>query len=149
MNAIEFLKAEHRKAKGAFGKLLRAPAADRGQLWETLKPELELHEQIEEACLYTPLTQDGSKDPELATWAERHREEVDKVAAMIDETGELNPEEPRWMAKIKTIHQSLQDHIREEEDDILPRLSQVWDASRLAQAGRDMSEMKEKIARSA
>jgi iron-sulfur cluster repair protein YtfE (RIC family) len=149
MNAIDFLKAEHRNAKAAFGKLLRAPAQDRDELWEALKPELELHEQIEESCLYIPLAQDaGSKNSELATWVERHREEVDEAEAVIQETDELNPEEPRWMSRIKKIHSSLENHIREEEEEIFPRISGVWDDRRLAQAGREMSEMKEKTTRS-
>ena len=46
MNAIQFLKQEHRTAKAAFEKVLQASPAKRGDLWEALTPELEAHEEI-------------------------------------------------------------------------------------------------------
>ena len=33
MDAIQFLKQEHEKAKAAFGKVLKAAPETRGQLW--------------------------------------------------------------------------------------------------------------------
>src|SRR5215467_11170412 len=56
MDAIQFLKQEHRKAKGAFAGLLEADPDKREELWEELQPELKAHEEIEEACLYGPLS---------------------------------------------------------------------------------------------
>ena len=47
MDAIQFLKQEHEKAKAAFAKVLKAAPKTRGQLWTKLQPELEAHEQIE------------------------------------------------------------------------------------------------------
>jgi hypothetical protein len=61
MDAIQFLKQEHQKAKAAFENVLKAGPASRGQLWTKLQPELETHEQIEDACLYAPLSREGSK----------------------------------------------------------------------------------------
>ena len=70
MDAIQFLKQEHEKAKAAFAKVLKAPPKTRGLLWAKLQPELEAHEQIEDTCLYEPLSrerwQDGSEAGGLA-----------------------------------------------------------------------------------
>lgn len=69
MDAIQFLKQEHEKATAAFGKILQAPPDKRAALWAELKPELEAHEELEEACLYGPLSQDvGPKDSKSAAW---------------------------------------------------------------------------------
>ena len=35
----------------------------------------------------------------------------------------------------------LENHIKQEEGEIFPRIGQVWDAGRLAKAGQEMSEM--------
>ena len=43
MDAIEFLKHEHQKAKAAFAKLLEASPDERGALWKELQPELKAH----------------------------------------------------------------------------------------------------------
>ena len=42
------------------------------------------------------------------------------------------------------MHTSLEDHIREEEQDIFPRISKAWDETKLEQAGTEMQEMKAK-----
>ena len=43
MDAIQFLKQEHEKAKAAFATVLKAPPKTRGSLWAKLQPELEAH----------------------------------------------------------------------------------------------------------
>jgi ABC-type uncharacterized transport system substrate-binding protein len=48
------------------------------------------------------------------------------------------------LTKLKAVHASLESHIREEEQDIFPRISKVWDENKLKQAGTEMKEMKAK-----
>jgi len=143
MNAIQFLKQEHQTAKAAFEKVLQASAAKRGGLWEELTPELEAHEEIEDACLYEPLARDaGGKDAKLTEWRRKHQSEVDEVEDLLGEIDELDPEDDKWLAKVKKVHESLQHHIQEEEGEIFPRISKVWDEARLTQAGKKMKELK-------
>lgn len=143
MDAIHFLKQEHQKAKTAFKKVLKAAPETRGQQWTALQPELEAHEQIEDACLYEPLARDAGKaDPKLAAWRKKHQKEVDKVEGLIEKMAKLDPEDASWLTKLKAVHASLEDHIREEEQDIFPRIGKVWDDKKLKQAGTDMKEMK-------
>jgi hemerythrin-like domain-containing protein len=145
MDAIQFLKQEHQKAKSAFEKVLKAAPESRGQLWSKLQPELEAHEQIEDAGLYEPLARDAGKtDSKLADWRKKHQTEVAKVDGLIKDMGKLDPENASWLTKLKLVHASLESHIREEEQDIFPRISKVWDETKLKQAGTEMKEMKAK-----
>jgi iron-sulfur cluster repair protein YtfE (RIC family) len=145
VNAIQFLKQEHQKAKAAFEKVLQASPQLRGQLWQELAPELELHEQMEDACLYEPLSRDAAQsDRELATWRSQHQQEVDKVGGLIEETRSLRPEDAAWLSKVKEIHSSLETHIQEEEGDIFPRVGRVWDENRLERAEAQMRDMMSK-----
>ena len=145
MDAIQFLKQEHQKAKAAFEKVLKAAPESRGQLWTKLQPELEAHEQIEDAGLYEPLARDAGKtDSKLADWRKKHQTEVAKVGGLIKDMGKLDPENASWLTKLKLVHASLESHIREEEQDIFPRISKVWDETKLKQAGTEMKEMKAK-----
>lgn len=143
MDAIQFLKQEHRKAKAELKKVVKAPPESRGGLWTELEPELKAHEQIEAACLYEPLAREAGKtDSKLAGWPTKHQKEIGRVEALIDEIERLDPEEKAWLVKVKAVSASLERHIREEERDIFPRIGKVWDATRRKQAGAAMEEMK-------
>ena len=61
MDAIQFLRQEHQTAKAAFEKVMQASPKTRGDLWQKLSPELEAHEQMEDACLYEPLSRSGDR----------------------------------------------------------------------------------------
>lgn len=143
MDAIKFLRQEHEKAKHAFETLLAAAPAQRGALWEELKPELKAHEKIEEQCLYGPIARDGASDPALSEWvSDRHQDEVYEVEGLIKETEGVDPDDGRWLATVRQIKSALENHIRQEEKDIFPRIGQIWDRTRLDEAGREMSQGK-------
>lgn len=143
MDAIQFLKQEHQDAKSAFEKLLAAAPAERGALWGELEPELRAHEKVEEQCLYGPIARDGASDPALLEWvSDRHQDEVHEVEGLIEETQGLHPEDGRWLATVRQIKAALEDHIRQEEQDIFPRVGQIWDQTRLEEAGREMRQSK-------
>ena len=145
MDAIQFLKQEHQKAKTAFENVLTAAPESRGQLWAKLQPELEAHEEMEDTCLYEPLSRDvGKTDSALADWRKKHQAEVDNVEGLIKEVGTLDPKDASWLTKLEAVHASLEGHIREEEQDIFPRISKVWNEAKLEKAGTEMKEMKAK-----
>lgn len=142
MDAIQFLKQEHEKAKEAFARVLAAAPEAREELWSELKPELEAHERIEDECLYEPLSRDlGKTDFKLAGWRKRHQTEVD---GLIKDMMELDADGEAWLTKLRAVHARLEHHIREEEHDIFPLIGKVWDGARLARAGTDMRETKAK-----
>jgi iron-sulfur cluster repair protein YtfE (RIC family) len=142
MNAIQFLEREHEKAKAAFGKLMAAAPADRGRLWKELQPELKAHEELEEACLYGPIEQDGVDDAKLSGWvSDQHEEQVQEVEGLIEQTERLDPKEPSWLATVRQIHDALARHIQQEEGEIFPRIARAWSRDRLEQAGAEMSDI--------
>src|SRR4029450_6035766 len=100
MDAVQFLKQEHEKAKAEFAKVLSAPPTKRGELWEKLEPELKIHEQIEDAGVDGPLSHDADgRDKVLAEWREAHQEEVDTVEDLLEEIEDLEPGSQEWLHK--------------------------------------------------
>jgi hemerythrin-like domain-containing protein len=142
MQAIKFLKEEHAKAKAAFQEIEAAAAPQRGGLWKKLRPELELHEKMEETHLYGPVARDGQGDRSLADWESAHHQEVQEAEGLIKEIDRLQPSDSKWLAAVKKLHGALEQHIRKEEQEIWPKIERVWDASRLEEAGRKMEAMK-------
>ncbi len=143
MDAIQMLKQEHEQAKKIFGEIEQASEETRAQLWKKLKPELKVHEQLEEAALYGPVAREvGSKDAKLSDWEAHHREEVSELESMIQEIGELEVSDPEWIEKVKELQQTLEHHIEEEEGDVWPRIQRVWDHEKLTYVGEQMAKMK-------
>jgi hemerythrin HHE cation binding domain-containing protein len=143
MDAIEFLQQEHETAKRAFEKLLAAGPQERGALWRELAPALGVHEKIEEQCLYGPIARDGASDRALSEWvSDRHQDEVYEVEGLIKETESLDPHDGRWLTTVGQIRTALENHIRREEQDILPRVARMWDRTRLEEVGREMRQSK-------
>ena len=151
MNAIQFLKNEHEKAKQAFGHIQGASGSQKAELWAKLGPELKTHEEIEEVALYGPVAQEvGAKDQSLKEWQEQHHEEVAEAEALIEEIDGLDPTADEWMDKVEELKETLEHHILEEEGNIWPRIEQAWDRSKLEQAGHQMETLKrEKLSRAA
>jgi hemerythrin superfamily protein len=150
MDAIRFLKQQHEEAKAMFGQIEQASGQQRGSLWKKLEPELKLHEQIEEAHLYGPVAEDSRvKDSALREWKTHHHEEVREAEAMIAEIGGLNPPGADWMERVTELKGTLAHHIQEEEQQIWPKIQQVWDRSKLEEAGAQMEAMKQREGRRA
>ena len=128
MQATKFLKEEHGKAKAAFQEIEAAPAPRRGALWTKLRPELELHEQMEEKHLYGPVAREVQVDRAFADWESAHHREVQEAEGSIREIDGLDADGPKWLATVKKLRGALEQHIREEEQEIWPKIEQVWDA---------------------
>ena len=144
MDAIQMLKQQHEQAKKMFAEIEQAGADARAQLWKKLKPELKVHEQLEETALYVPVAKEaGAKDPKLAEWEKHHREEVSELESMIQKIGELEASDAKWMETVKKLKQTLEHHIQEEEGDIWPRIQRVWSQDNLARAGEQMATLKQ------
>jgi hypothetical protein len=143
MQAIQFLKMAHGEATAAFQEIEAAPETRRGVLWDKLRPELEAHQKMEEAHLYEPVAREVEGERALAYWEKAHHRETEAAEGLIKKIDHLDPSDPMWLATVKQLKHTLEQHIHREEQDIWPRIERVWDARRLEEAGRQMAAMKE------
>ena len=141
MNALEFLKTEHEKAKEKFSEIESGPADARLDLWEKLKPELEVHELIERMHLYGPVARtEKAKGTKLEEWDRQHTEEVDEVKNVMATVEDLDAASDEWIDNLGEVKSLLEQHILEEENEIWPEIRRVWDASKLEDVGAKMEE---------
>jgi hemerythrin-like domain-containing protein len=141
MDALEILKQMHEEAKSAFQKIESAGADQRGDLWKKLEPELKMHEQLEERCVYDPAHQEHGDDQMLSDWHTRHHEEVGQAEQMIGRISGMDHHNDRWLQMVRDLHHTLEQHIQMEEGTIWPHIREVW-GGRLDQAGQEMERMK-------
>ena len=145
MNAIDFLKQEHQNAKEKFQEIEHASPSERGALWEELKPELKVHEHIEDEFLYGPLSKEPkAKGTPLADFQSHQDKDVAELEQAIAKLEAVDPSTDGWLAQLKKINASLADHIKEEEQDILPRIPEVWPAAKIEAAGQGMADEKQR-----
>ncbi len=143
MDALEELREMHVAAKQAFRKIDGASPTERGGLWAKLRPELELHERIEEQFVYDPVARDvGQQDPTLRSWESEHESQAREADGVIAKIGELDPTDDRWMSEFRSLVSMLDRHIAHEENDIWPKIRDEWGGRNLEQAGKPIAVAK-------
>jgi len=144
MNAVDFLLQEHRKTEEKFREIEQADPQQRMSLWRRLRPELKIHEQMEDDHVYGPLSRDPRfEGTELGEFQEHQDEDVAELEQLISELNGIASGGTEWLAKFREIRDGLMGHVQEEETRILPQVRDAWDESKLEEAGRMMEEMKQ------
>jgi hemerythrin-like domain-containing protein len=144
MNAIHLLRTMHADTKVRFKVILGADNPARAaEQWQDLQPLLELHEQMEDRCLYAPLFEEMGPGTPLGDWEIQHSADAAIVQQLVQLANELDPGSPEWRMAIGRVVDTLNKHVTDEEGQIFGRIEQVWDTARLEQAGEHMQRMKE------
>jgi hypothetical protein len=143
MDALAVLREMHVEAKSTFEQIERASPEQRGALWAKLRPELKAHEQVEELFVYDPVVRDlDGQDSVLSAWEQEHHHQVDEMEALMSELGRLEPRDEQWMEKFRALRQMMDNHIRQEETEIWPRIRSVWGPDKLEQVGGQVQAAK-------
>jgi hemerythrin-like domain-containing protein len=149
MDAIQFLLTEHQAVRQRFAEIERAGPQARGELWHNLQPELKIHEEIEDTYLYGPLSRDpAAQGTPLATFEQRQDQDVQQLEQKRRELNRHDPADDAWLARLREIRDALMEHVRVEEEEILPQVGQVWGRDRLNLAGRQMADAKQEAMQS-
>lgn len=144
MDAVQFLMEEHQKVRQHFAQIEQAMGNQRLELWRNLEPQLKIHEEIEDTYLYGPVSEDPAAQGTKAAGFEEHQDQ--DVAALDQKIAELHKMDPstdKWLDQVRSIRDALMDHVQEEEQTILPQISQIWDRDKLNMAGQQMAAAKQ------
>jgi hemerythrin superfamily protein len=126
-NWYEALAAEHRAALAIFDKLEQtdsSAAVRRGLLFTQLKHALSKHAFEEENAIYPALRDHG-----LADEADKLNREHGYVKQHLYELTRMKKDDPRWLAELADFRMLLAAHIREEEDELFPRVRELLSAN--------------------
>lgn len=147
MDVLTILKQQHVEAHATFKRIGAAGPNNRGAMWGALKPQLELHEQVEERFVYDPVARDaGSTDPVLAHWEHEHEAQVRDADALMSGIDRLSPDSGHWLRMVEGLATTLDGHIAHEESDIWPRIRAAWNEEKLEHAGRQIDSAKAAVA---
>jgi hemerythrin superfamily protein len=121
----EILAAEHDEALALFDKMLATDDSQtfkRRMLMTKLCYGLDKHAYQEEMVVYPALR--GAN--EVAD-ADHLESEHGYIKTFIYELGEMGPEAPNWLEKVREFRQLFSEHARMEEEEVFPRFKREMD----------------------
>lgn len=116
---ISMLKADHRKVEDLFAEFESARTSrQRKSLMDKIITELTIHATLEEQIVYPPIMvqeEDGAKE----AYEEHH-----VVKAILRELSRMDGSEENCKAKVKVLQELVEHHVKEEENELLPKLKE-------------------------
>lgn len=133
MDPIDLVTQDHRTVEELFVRWNEEHSAE---VAEEIKAELELHTQMEEDALYPTVSRfvDGGDD--LADEAREEHAQVKKVLSRIGDgasSGDLD-------ADMRQVIELVTHHVREEEEEILPKLVESLRPEEMAALGERLTQ---------
>jgi hemerythrin superfamily protein len=122
-NAIEMLIADHENVRRLFDEYEElvddeADEEDRQALAEEIFAMLTVHSMLEQEIIY-PAAREAVEDQDQLDEAEVEHQNIDDVISQIQE---MEPSEELYDAKVKVLSEMVDHHVREEEDELFPKL---------------------------
>ena len=145
---MSFLKREHGHVSTLLEKIAdtsEGAVKTRERLFDEINTELTIHAQIEEKHLYPRLKKEqGLRD--LEKHAEQEHGEVKK---MLAEISKLPVDGDEFIPKIEALTSSVQHHVEEEEQEMLPKAEKLLGKEECDRLTRLLQEEKKKLMQAA
>ena len=139
MNAIELLKADHKKVNRLFGKVKATEGENHKEVFEQIKQELETHTHIEETIFYPVLKEESELEDIVLEGIEEHHQ----IKIFLRELSSLTDDSEKFEPKLKVLMEDVTHHVQEEEGEMFPKIEEIFDEENLMELGREMEEEKE------
>ena len=142
MNVLKILKRDHSNVQNLFGKFDRAGKSayeKKGELFEKIRRELQLHSRAEEEIFY-PAARKATGDNDLLDEAL-----VEHAGAkhLISEIESMKVGDDLYDAKIRVLGEQIKHHVKEEEEELFPEIeSSDMD---VAAVGKQLADRKAKL----
>jgi hypothetical protein len=118
------LHADHVAVVHLLDRLVSAGELDdRGLLWDELVTELSAHSEAEEETVYRDLRREPALEARVDDAIDDHAE----IERLLQEIDDLDPAHPPFAARLARLKASVQRHIRDEEEKLLPLAEEAID----------------------
>ena len=135
------LARDHQKVLALFEQIEATdnPAiARRSAMLLQLKRMLTAHALAEEDIVYPMLRDDAHRDEQAKKLYRDHAE----VKIKLFELEHMAKDDPRWIAEIRSLHRTIEEHAREEEQNEFPKLRAALNQAQCATLLGDVSREK-------
>ena len=147
MDAITLLKSDHEKVSAIFEKL--EPTTERAlktreELFAKLKAELDVHAHIEETIFYPAII----KNEEIKDIVMEGLEEHKQAKTLLREIPNLSDGSEKFEAKLKVLMEDIEHHVKEEEEEMFPKVKKAFDKEELEELGAELETAKQDFKKS-
>jgi iron-sulfur cluster repair protein YtfE (RIC family) len=140
-NAIDLLKADHDKVQQMFDKVKASPNRDHRELFKKIKLELDTHAHIEETIFYPHLLKKGDK--ELKKIVREGLQEHAQMKMFLTSLSRMtNGKSENFKAKLQVLIEDTEHHVKEEENEMFPKVKDQIPSEKLEQLGAMMEAEK-------
>lgn len=139
MDAIELLTRQHKEVDDLFEKFEKAIEkgdASAMELFTRIADNLAAHATIEEKILY-PNVYVGPTADKLQEAVEEHLSAKRVIADLLD----MDTSHPQFKAKMKVLHELIEHHVEEEEEDLFKSVKKLLTKEELALLGEQLETM--------
>lgn len=149
MDAIELLKADHKKVRGLLGELEETTARatkTRTELLAKIKTEIEVHAAIEEEIFYPAFdaVAKTEEDRRMVPEALAEHKAAGEVTLTDLLASDVNSDE--FGGRSKVLKELIEHHAGEEEKEMFPRARELLDKAALTDLGERMARRKVELA---
>jgi hemerythrin superfamily protein len=145
VDALELLKADHDTVRGLFSQFKDAKEVKDTERLATIQrqifQELEVHTSIEEEVFYPEAEKVGGEAEELV---KEGVEEHHVVEVLMEEISQLSPDDDAFVAKMTVLIENVEHHAEEEEEELFPKLREVFGDERLESIGEKLAEARQR-----
>lgn len=141
MKATELLKNQHQQVDALFEQIEGSEGREARPLIQELATALVAHSMIEREILYPAFEEALSARAELREAHEEHA----LVEYELQKLLRTDPGDESFLARVSVLKNLVQHHVREEEDNLLPRADREMDEDRLEELGEQMQMRFEEI----
>jgi hemerythrin superfamily protein len=140
MDAIEMLEEQHGDVEDLFEELESAEASDKQDLFYEIADQLTVHVTIEEQHFYPAVRAKRTEDILLESL-----EEHLAIKRLLADLLQLDPSNEIFEAKVKVLKEQVEHHVKEEEEELFPKVRKVLDGKQLVALAEDMIVTQEKL----
>jgi hemerythrin superfamily protein len=151
-DAIEQLKADHRRVEALFKKILAekslALVNQRENIAKVLA-ELTLHAKIEETIFYPAVYGKTKRDTDERLDVLEAVEEHGSMKDLIGKIKRATGRDESLKAKVQVLSEITEHHVKEEESEFFPEAKKLLGDKRLKEIGLEIQKLKARAARTA
>jgi hemerythrin superfamily protein len=140
LDAISFLKSQHREVEALFKKIRsEKEATERQKLFKQIDRDLRVHSIIEEEIFYPELKRRAEKSETRLEGAEAY-EEHGLVKTTLEGLERLDPSQEQYQAKLQVLIDLVQHHVDDEEGNMFKAAHHAFGKEELEELGHRLEK---------
>jgi hemerythrin-like domain-containing protein len=143
MKATEVLRGAHELFRRLFAEHGDSSPDKKREIFRALKKQIEIHARIEEELFYPAVVK--LRSGEARAIVRDGLEEHQALEGLLAEIDQMDADDQLYDERIAALRDSVERHLRDEEDRIFTQALSHLSEARLEKIGSDMQARKEKL----